>query len=80
MKPDFNNKRPSRCLSRLVLHCVWCGKDKRKMSEWEQQHTSGAWHPLCNPCANRRLRNPYNALLSLRKISLQNADVEARGK
>lgn len=27
----------------------------------------GKWMPLCRPCANRRLKNPLNALLGMRK-------------
>lgn len=81
MKPESNNKRPSRCLSRLVLHCVWCGKDKRKMSDWEQQNViTGKWCAVCIPCANRRLKNPYNAFLNLRKISLQNSAMTRNDK
>ena len=50
--------------------CEWCGKDRRQFSEWEQQTIGidGKWMPLCRPCATRRLKNPLNALLGMRKI------------
>jgi len=53
------------------MRCIWCGKDKKKFSEWEQRTISREWKPLCKPCANRRLKNPLNALLDMRKISPQ---------
>lgn len=48
--------------------CAWCGKPKRRFSDWEQKTLNGVWKQLCNPCATRRLNNPYNALLGMRKI------------
>lgn len=53
--------------------CGWCGKPRTRWSEWEQETlglmgTAKQWKRLCNPCANRRLNNPYNALLGMRKI------------
>ncbi len=50
-------------------HCSWCGKDRVKAPEWEQNHFRNGWEPLCSYCANKRLRNPFNALLDMRKIS-----------
>lgn len=48
--------------------CYWCLKC-RKPSNWEQQGTSNDdYHRLCEPCARRRLNNPWNALLPMRKI------------
>ena len=50
--------------------CGWCGKERRQFSEWEQKTTGadGKWMSLCVPCTNRRLNNPLNALLGMRKI------------
>ena len=53
--------------------CGWCGKQRRKFSEWEQKTLGlygreAEWMQLCNYCANRRLNNPLNALLGMRKI------------
>ena len=50
--------------------CEWCGKDRRQFSEWGQQTigVDGKWMSLCVPCTNRRLNNPLNALLGMRKI------------
>ena len=54
--------------------CEWCGKDRRQFSEWEQKTIgeNGKWMQLCVPCANRRLNNPLNALLGMRKIGETN--------
>ena len=49
--------------------CSWCGKSKRKLSEWEQNTLKGEWKQMCVACANRRLNNPYNALLQMRKMN-----------
>ena len=50
------------------MRCRWCGKDKKKFSEWEQQGFSdGEYKLLCVPCANKRLKNPWNAYLPMRK-------------
>ena len=51
-----------------MVRCAWCGKMRRKFSEWEQKNLKDEWHTLCSRCANRRLDNPYNALLPMRKI------------
>lgn len=48
--------------------CFWCLKDRRAMSEWEQDHHRDGWQQLCKPCATRRLKNPWNALLRMRKV------------
>ncbi|WRS29633.1 hypothetical protein U6G28_08905 [Actinomycetaceae bacterium MB13-C1-2] len=54
--------------------CEWCGKQRRKFSTWEQKTIStGKWEPLCDGCATRRLNNPWNALLGMRKIGETNA-------
>lgn len=56
-----------------VPKCGWCTKGRKGNSGWEQQ-TIGMfgkekrWMPLCKVCANRRLNNPYNALLGMRKV------------
>lgn len=49
--------------------CAWCGKN-RKPSNWEQETREGIWKRLCEPCANRRLNNPWSALLPMRKVSI----------
>lgn len=49
--------------------CDWCGTPRRSWSDWEQQGvTDKLWKRLCSRCANRRLDNPWNALLPMRKI------------
>lgn len=57
-------------MSRPTTRCFWCGKEKTRFSEWEQEHHAKGWQRLCNPCATRRLNNPYNALLGMRKIEV----------
>lgn len=52
-----------------MTKCEWCGKEKKAMSEWESEHLYKGWLPLCKPCATKRLNNPYNALLSMRRIT-----------
>lgn len=50
------------------MNCRWCGKDNRRASDWEQKGLrTGAYERLCIRCANWRLRNPYSALLPMRK-------------
>lgn len=42
---------------RLTTRCVWCGKQRKAFSEWEQQDiASGEWKPVCNPCATRNTK------------------------
>lgn len=54
-----------------LICCHWCGRARRKMSEWEQLDvTKKTYHRLCNPCATRRLRNPLNAMLPIRRVPL----------
>jgi hypothetical protein len=48
--------------------CFWCGKRDRPTSEWEQESLYDGWKRLCTRCATRRLNNPWNALLSMRKV------------
>jgi len=47
--------------------CAWCLRCDVLASTWEQKTLSGVWNPLCRRCAGIRLRNPYNALLGMRK-------------
>lgn len=62
---EFAEKR----IAEGIEYCLWCAK-KRKIIKpiWEQERLKGGWAPLCTRCANRRLSNPYNALLNMRKI------------
>lgn len=53
----------------LLERCFWCGRHDCAASDWEQEHHAKGWQRLCGRCANKRLRNPYNALLSMRKVS-----------
>ena len=58
-------------MSDLTPHrCGWCGKERRHFSDWEQMTVGddSKWMRLCKPCATRRLNNPWNALLGMRKI------------
>jgi hypothetical protein len=48
--------------------CKWCGKRNRTASDWEQRNLSGVWQRLCVRCASRRLDNPWNGLLPMRKV------------
>jgi hypothetical protein len=50
--------------------CRWCGKRNRTASDWEQESLKRGWQRLCVACANKRLKNPYNALLPMRKANL----------
>ena len=53
----------------LTRRCWWCGKERRHFSDWEHMPVCGRkWMRLCKPCATRRLNNPWNALLNMRKI------------
>jgi len=57
--------------------CYWCNKEKKSMSDWEQESFRGkeiVWLPLCKPCATKRLNNPYNAFLSTRKVTSNDTD------
>ena len=52
--------------------CVWClprdCKRHPKPSGWEQQRLrNDEWATLCVRCARKRLNNPWNALLPMRK-------------
>lgn len=58
--------------------CVWCLRHPRSTnqvpkvtpSEWEQQQLrSDDWATLCTKCAAKRLKNPYNSLLPMRRRS-----------
>jgi len=51
--------------------CRWCLKREIKNPEWEQivSISEQRFAPLCKPCAKKRLNNPLNALLSLRRIA-----------
>ena len=66
------------------VNCTWCWPrpriPRKANSGWEQRHlSSGEWTRLCNRCANIRLRNPYNALLHLRKIGSGEPQAVSRG-
>ncbi|MCP3702306.1 MAG: hypothetical protein GY954_05155 [Alteromonas sp.] len=64
----MNEQQNSEPVDALVM-CRWCGKKKKRLSEWEQQRvTDDTYLQLCIPCANKRLNNPMNALLPMRKI------------
>lgn len=53
----------------MSARCRWCGKDRKSMSDWEQQSIkSDEYFRLCFPCARRRLNNPWNAILPMRKV------------
>lgn len=52
-----------------MTKCAWCLKERRTMSDWEQETLSGEWKRLCKPCARTRLNNPFNALLPMRKVA-----------
>lgn len=53
----------------MKLLCVWCGKRKTKLSDWEQKRlNSEEYKTLCIPCKTKRLNNPLNALLPMREI------------
>ncbi|BCI54989.1 hypothetical protein NIIDNTM18_42670 [Mycolicibacterium litorale] len=49
--------------------CLWCLK-KRKSSNWEQRTTRDDWQRLCEVCWRNRERNPWNAVLPLRRNPL----------
>jgi len=56
-------------MSGTLFKCRWCGKNRRP-SKWEQKTLgSDEYALLCQSCARRRLGNPWNALLALRRIS-----------
>ncbi len=48
--------------------CSWCGKERSTKPEWEQEHNKDEWLPLCGYCARKRLNNPLNFLLNMRRI------------
>ncbi len=64
-----------------LVRCRWCGKPRRKFSAWEQQHLkTDEYSPLCSRCATKRLNNPLNALLPMRKIAIpDNGDKKEAG-
>jgi len=50
--------------------CLWCLKRPLGKPQWEQRNIrTGEYVPMCARCARRRLRNPLNALLDMRRIS-----------
>ncbi len=52
--------------------CVWCGKQRKKWSKWEQRNIrTNKYERLCNYCATKRLNNPWNALLDMQKTEEQ---------
>lgn len=51
------------------FRCPWCGKDRTKWSDWEQKVLgTEEYDRMCSYCARRRLNNPWNALLPMRRI------------
>ncbi|GAB3472139.1 hypothetical protein [Actinophytocola sediminis] len=53
--------------------CPWCPlphgpRTGTKPGAWEQQTLSGEWKRMCSRCSRRRLNNPWNALLGMRKV------------
>ena len=60
-------------MSTDLTRCGWCGKPRRRFSEWEQQvlagRNEGQWKRLCNRCATRRLNNPYSGILPMRRVA-----------
>lgn len=53
-----------------LIACRWCGKSNRRPSGWEQKILSrDEYAPLCQACARKRLHNPWNVLLALRKTA-----------
>jgi len=59
------------------MKCGWCKQGREiKNPTWEQMNLNGEWEPLCTICANRRLDNPCNVLLQIRKIDNRLKDVE----
>ena len=57
-------------MSERLAFCTWCGRHNVNASGWEQKGSSGEYQRLCIRCAGRRLRNPWNALLAMRKIEV----------
>jgi hypothetical protein len=53
--------------------CFWCGQRNRQASDWEQENYAKGWQRLCRRCATVRLNNPWNALLSMRKVEVPGA-------
>jgi hypothetical protein len=52
------------------VKCRWCAKSNRRPSQYEQQVLGGEEYArLCVRCANWRLKNPYSALLPMRRIA-----------
>ena len=49
--------------------CFWCGRHDCQASDWEQDHYREGWQRLCKRCATKRLNNPWNALLAMRKVT-----------
>ena len=53
--------------------CHGCRRGKLVNPEWEQETLAlygkpREWLPMCRRCATRRLNNPWNALLTMRRI------------
>ena len=59
------------------MKCTWCLKrELPDIPKWEQLNLrTDEYEPMCSVCANRRLRNPLNALLSMRKIEVPEAQL-----
>lgn len=54
-----------------MIRCEWCGKANRTASDWEQERLKGGWRRLCVRCANRRIGNPWSALLRMRRVQVE---------
>lgn len=69
---SVSEERPKDRKSLTQWWCGWCIRYPRAKgnSGWEQQNSKGKWLPLCKRCANRRLINPYNALLAMRRVKV----------
>jgi hypothetical protein len=69
--------KPTRPATEKLNPCHWCGKRNRTASEWEQEGLKGGWYRLCVRCASSRLRNPWNALLPMRKTGSDKEKADA---
>ncbi len=49
--------------------CHWCRNAVIKNPKWEQKDIyDQKYYPLCKNCETKRLNNPANALIPMRKI------------
>lgn len=57
--------------TRRIPKCIWCLRSEVPRSDWEQKRLgSDEYAPLCNRCANKRLKvtDWTGALIPLRRI------------